>query len=57
MSEDAGVKPRAVATSALAVRRSNHFAHPFRLDLITEVMFNEDTGIKTSYQTDFVKSI
>jgi hypothetical protein len=30
VSEDAGIKPRTVATSALAVRRSNHT----RLDLI-----------------------
>jgi hypothetical protein len=36
VSEDAGIKPRTVATSALAVRRSNHSArsHPLRLDLI-----------------------
>jgi hypothetical protein len=36
-SEDAGIKPRTVATAALAVRRSNHSArsHPqIRLDLI-----------------------
>ncbi len=36
MSEDVGIEPRSVATSALAVRRSNHSArsHPPRLDLI-----------------------
>jgi hypothetical protein len=30
-SEDAGIEPRTVATSAMAVRRSNHSArsHPF----------------------------
>ncbi len=36
MLEDAGIEPRTVATSALAVRRSNHLArsHPHSLDLI-----------------------
>jgi hypothetical protein len=37
VSEDAGIEPRTVATTALAVRRSNHSArsHPLtRLDLI-----------------------
>ncbi len=33
VSEDTGIKPRTVATSALAVRRSNHY----RLDLIHKV--------------------
>ncbi len=33
MSEDAGIEPRPIATSALAVRRSNHSAlsHPLIL--------------------------
>jgi hypothetical protein len=36
VSEDAGIEPRNVATTALAVRRSNHSAksHPLRLNLI-----------------------
>jgi hypothetical protein len=53
VSEDAGIKPRTVATSALTVRRSNHSArsHPLRL------VGNEDTVIKTNYQADFVKSM
>ncbi len=41
VSEDAGIEPRTVATSALAVRCSNHstrFIHATRLELIHNVM-------------------
>jgi hypothetical protein len=41
VSEDAGIEPRTFATSALAVKRSNHSvrSHPHtRLDLINKCM-------------------
>ncbi len=55
VSEGDGIKPRTVATSALTVKRSNHSArpHPLRLDLITDLIFIEDTGIKTNDHIDF----
>ncbi len=38
---DAGIEPRTVATGALAVRRSNHYArsHPRMLDLIRKLLY------------------
>ncbi len=51
VSEDAGIEPKAVATTALAVRRSNHSAryHPEKIQemlvMATVAMHVESVGI------------
>ncbi len=40
VSEDAGIEPRTVATSALAVRRSNHWARSHPLYILLKYMYS-----------------
>jgi hypothetical protein len=55
VSKDAGIEPRTVATSALAVRRSNHWArsHPLEVGLTFFILLLKPLQVNDRFKLDW----